>query len=55
MAHANGGHDTSLPQTFLITITAVNDPPVALSASVMLNEDTSSNIHLSASDPDGDV
>src|SRR5204863_8828148 len=24
---ANGGSDTSLPQTFTITVTAVNDPP----------------------------
>jgi alpha-tubulin suppressor-like RCC1 family protein len=51
---ANGGHDTSAPQSFLITITPVNDPPVAQSASVTVNEDTPINIHLVASDPDGD-
>jgi hypothetical protein len=32
----------------------VNDPPVAQSASVTVNEDTPINIHLNASDPDGD-
>jgi alpha-tubulin suppressor-like RCC1 family protein len=52
---ANGGHDTSAPQTFVITITAVNDPPVAQSASVTVSEDTPIGIHLNASDPDGDA
>jgi alpha-tubulin suppressor-like RCC1 family protein len=52
---ANGGQDTSAPQTFVITITPVNDPPVAQSASVTVNEDTAINIHLIASDPDGDT
>jgi alpha-tubulin suppressor-like RCC1 family protein len=52
---ANGGRDTSAPQTFLITITPVNDTPVAHSASVTVNEDTAIGIHLNASDPDGDA
>jgi alpha-tubulin suppressor-like RCC1 family protein len=51
---ANGGQDTSAPQTFLITITPVNDAPVAQSASVTVNEDTPITIHLNASDVDGD-
>jgi alpha-tubulin suppressor-like RCC1 family protein len=52
---ANGGQDTSAPQTFLIAITPVNDPPAAHSASVTVNEDTAISIHLNASDPDGDA
>jgi alpha-tubulin suppressor-like RCC1 family protein len=52
---ANGGQDTSAPQTFVITITPVNDPPVAFPAFVFVNEDTSTNIHLSALDWDGDA
>jgi large repetitive protein len=38
---ANGGSDTSAPQTFTITITNVNDPPVALSDTASVAEDAS--------------
>src|SRR5207248_2493085 len=37
---AHGGVDTSAPQTFTITITAVNDAPVAANDSYATNEDT---------------
>src|SRR5207249_2349285 len=36
----NGGVDTSAPQTFTISVTAVNDAPVAVSDSYSTNEDT---------------
>jgi len=36
---ANGGSDTSAPQTFTITITAVNDAPAALPDSYSVRED----------------
>ncbi|HEY2950993.1 MAG TPA: Ig-like domain-containing protein [Verrucomicrobiae bacterium] len=51
---ANGGRDTSAPQTFLITILPVNDPPVAYSQSTSLNEDTPVALTLEAFDVDGD-
>jgi hypothetical protein len=47
---ANGGNDTSAPQTFSITIQPVNDRPVANSQSVTLAEDTTATIILSGSD-----
>src|SRR6185295_16833825 len=37
---ANGGVDTSAPQTFTITVTAVNDAPVASDQAVSTPEDT---------------
>jgi CSLREA domain-containing protein len=47
---ANGGQDTSAPQTFTITVTPVNDPPVAQNLSVTATEDSSQFIFLPASD-----
>lgn len=41
--------------TVSVTITPVNDPPVASGKSVTTNEDTSVVIALSGSDPDGDA
>jgi large repetitive protein len=51
---ANGGVDTSAPQTFTITVTPVNDAPIAASQSVTTDEDTPILITLSASDIEGD-
>jgi Bacterial Ig domain/Immunoglobulin I-set domain/Immunoglobulin domain len=51
---ANGGIDTSAPQTFVITVEAINDPPVAISQSLTVIEDHSLAITLRGSDPDGD-
>lgn len=42
------------PAKVSITVTAINDPPVADNQSVTLDEDTSKNITLTASDVDGD-
>jgi hypothetical protein len=47
---ANGGVDTSTAQTFTITVTPVNDPPVANGQSVTTAEDTAKAITLSAAD-----
>ena len=52
---ANGGVDTSSPQTFTITVTAVNDAPVANDQLVTTNEDTAKAITLIAADVDGDT
>jgi VCBS repeat-containing protein len=46
-----GGTDTA---TVSLTITPVNDPPVAAGWQFGTNEDTPLNDHLRASDPDGD-
>jgi CSLREA domain-containing protein len=46
----NGGQDTSAPQTFVINVTAVNDPPVAQDQSVTTPEDNSRFITFSATD-----
>ncbi len=46
----NGGVDTSAAQTFTITVTAVNDVPVAAGQLVTTNEDTAKIITLSATD-----
>src|SRR5205823_4125024 len=43
------------PQTFTITITAVNDAPVANAQAVATTEDTAMPITLAASDVDGDA
>jgi hypothetical protein len=51
---ANGGVDTSAPQTFLLTVTAVNDPPVAQPRSLTLTEDTAATVTLAGFDPEGD-
>ncbi len=50
----HGGQDTSAPQTFLITIVSVNDPPVTHSQSVTLNENSTAAINLVAFDVEGD-
>src|SRR5256712_77559 len=51
---ANGGVDTSAPQTLTITITAVNRAPVANAQAVTTLEDTAKAITLTATDVDGD-
>ncbi len=49
---ANGGQDTSLPQTFNINVTPVNDPPVVQDQTVNIPEDITSPIVFSANDPE---
>ena len=51
---ANGGSDTSDPQTFLIMVQPVNDPPVANPQSLTVAEDTSLAITLTGFDIDLD-
>lgn len=51
---ANGGVDISASQTFHITVTAVNDLPVALPRSVTLSEDTAAAITLAGFDLEND-
>lgn len=48
------GTATSSPATVTLTITSVNDAPVASSQDVSVTEDTPRSITLGASDPDGD-
>ena len=50
----DGTVDSNSNATVLITITPVNDPPVANNQTVSLAEDVSTSIILSGSDPDGD-
>jgi hypothetical protein len=50
---ANGGVDTSAPQTLTITITPVNDAPSAIDGSLSTNEDTPASGTLSATDVEG--
>jgi len=52
---ANGGTNGSLAQSFTISVTAVNDAPLAFSQSVTNAEDTTFAITLTASDVDGPV
>ena len=52
---ANGGQDTSAPQTFTITLNPINDAPVANDASITTNEDTAYSGTLTGSDADGDT
>jgi len=58
---ANGGIDTSNPQTFTITITPVNQPPVTKPASYSTNENVPLVVAANAGvlandhDPDGDT
>jgi HD-GYP domain-containing protein (c-di-GMP phosphodiesterase class II) len=53
---ANGGDDTSVPRTFTITITAVNDPPVAVDDAVSTPEDsTGVTFDVLANDTDVDT
>jgi hypothetical protein len=49
-----GGHDTSLPSTFTITITPINDCPVVASQVATTAEDTALALSSVASDVDGD-
>lgn len=52
---ANGGLDTSAPQTFIITVNPINDPPVANDLNASTTEDTPLNGVVTAGDPDGDI
>jgi len=52
---ANDGKADSNTATISITVTAVNDAPVANAQSVSTNEDTAKSITLSASDAEGDA
>lgn len=58
---ANGGVDTSAPQSFTVTISAVNDAPVVIDDSYTTSEDstltvtTSNSILANDSDIDGDA
>ena len=51
ISDSNGGTDTA---TVAITVSAVNDAPVATDDTASINEDTSVDITLSATDVDGD-
>src|SRR5207253_2755686 len=51
---ANAGPRNSNIATVTITVTSVNDPPVANAQSVTTNQDTAKAISLTASDVDGD-
>lgn len=56
---ADGGQDTSPPKTFLITVQAVNDPPIAAPDTIYVywNSTTTldlSNLLMNDSDPEGD-
>ncbi len=53
---ANGGRDTSSPHTFTITVTAVNDPPVANPDNPTVAEDTAAGVTFDvlANDTDAD-
>lgn len=52
---ANDGHIDSNTATIAITVTPVNDAPVASSQSLTTNEDTGIAVMLAASDVDGDI
>ena len=52
---ANDGTLNSNTATVTITVTAVNDPPIAQDQSVTTAEDTAKEITLVATDPDGDA
>jgi hypothetical protein len=51
---ANGGLDTSPPQTFTITVTPVNDAPTATNVAARTTMTTPLNAALAATDVDGD-
>ncbi len=51
----NDGKADSAPATVNITVNATNDKPTANPQSVTMDEDTSKEITLSGSDPDGDT
>src|SRR5262249_7849273 len=50
---ANGGQNASPPQAFTITVTAVNDAPVANDDSATTNEDTAVTVPVLANDHPG--
>ena len=52
---ANGGRDTSDPQTFTITVTARNDRPVADAQSATTAEDIAKEVTLTGADRDPEV
>lgn len=52
---AGDGTDQSAPATVNLTITAVNDAPVALAQSISTNEDTGQSFYLSVTDVDNDA
>ncbi len=51
---ANGGNDSSASAPFSITVNPINDPPVASSQSVNIDEDVPTPITLTGSDPEND-
>ena len=51
---ANGGVDTSAPQTFVINVNTINDPPIADDVTISTPEDTPLNGAITAVDTDGD-
>jgi N-acetylneuraminic acid mutarotase len=51
----NNGHAESSPATVSITITSVNDPPLAHSMTLAVNQDTASPLQLMATDIDSNV
>ena len=51
----NGGVDTSAPQTFVISVNPINDPPDADDLTTSTPEDTPLNDVLTAVDADGDA
>jgi hypothetical protein len=51
VSDGNGGTDTG---TVSITVTPVNDPPVAQDAGIDIDEDTSGGVQIAATDVDGD-
>jgi hypothetical protein len=52
---ADGGSDTSPPQTFTITVTAVNDPPVATDDTFSVSEDDAAGVTFDVLANDSDV
>ncbi len=52
---ATDGMDTSLPATVTITVSPVDDAPVAQAQEVGLDARTSAHVTLAGSDPDGDA
>ncbi len=52
---ADGGVDTSAAQTFAITISGINDPPVVDAVQLTINEDGSATGTLNVTDVDGDT
>jgi len=50
----NDGQTSSAPATVGITVTPLNDPPIALAQSLSVNEDATLNVLLTGSDVDGD-